>query len=133
MGLPGTSFLFKSSTSTAPSDTNNPSTYTYEVTEDKGWKNLQTSGKISQYSVVFDPANSKVTLTFQCTFSTSEGLYGTDNPTVWYGIGVGSIDITSRTPNVTSRLITRVTMGSPIQKSNSQTLIVRYNFSVVVA
>lgn len=128
----GRLFLFKSSTATAAGDSNLPSSYTMESTEDKGWMNLQTAGKITQYSAVFDPANSKVTLTFQCTFSTQQGLYGSDNPTVWYGIGVGSIDIAAAR-TATSRLLTRVTMGSPIQKSNSQTLRVRYNFSIIVA
>lgn len=133
----GRLYLFKytgsSQNTTSASDNNDPATYIYEATENKGWKNLETSGNISQYSVTFDPATSKVTLTLQVTFATTEGLYGTDNPTVWAGIGIGSSDITSRGATVTSRLITRVTMSSPIQKSNSQTLRVRYNFSIVVA
>lgn len=116
----------------AATDSDNPTNWGYETTQDKGWKDLTAANKIQSQSVTFETAPStKITLTFQVSFGPSEALYSNNTQTTWHSMGIGSIPIVALSNE--SRLVTRVKMGTGILKTNSQTLRVRYNFSIIVS
>lgn len=93
------------------------------------------ASEITSYSVTMDTSTSqkKITLVVQVTFAPLEGIFTSETTTTWYSMAIGSItDNDSQYPCTSSKLISRVLMGSGITKTQTQTLRVRYNFTIVV-
>jgi hypothetical protein len=117
--------LYLSDKSTTPDKNDNDDLTTYAVLSEA--KDLTGSGIINLKSVVFDTGNKKITMTIQVTYGPTEALAGQQSKT-WY-----SMIIAGYPTSGTSRLDSRVLMGSGVPKTNTQTLRVRYNFSIQVA
>lgn len=126
-------YLFTNSGTPTASEVDTPATYTPDIVSGNPDTGNSTklltsqSDGITYSSVTFVPSEKKITMTIQVSYGTSQGLITGQNSTQWNSMGIGSDDISGY-----SKLITRVTMGGGITKTSSQTLRVRYNFSIAV-
>lgn len=121
-------YLFQNSGTPTASEVNTISTYSPD-SNGNSTKDLNSqSDGITYSSVVFDTVNKKITMTIQVTYGPSQGLITGQSSTTWYSMGIGSTPVGGTTP----KLLSRVLMGAGITKTNSQTLRVRYNFSIIV-
>jgi len=83
---------------------------------------------ITYSNVVIETSpTSKITMTIQVTYGPADAFIPPASQTTWYSMGISSLEVSG-----TSRLLSRVLMGNGITKTSSQTLRVRYNFSIVV-
>jgi hypothetical protein len=120
--------LFQNSGTPTASESDNVSSYTPDA-NGNSTKNLSSeSDGITYSSVVIETSpTKKITMTVQVTYGPNQGLITGQTSSTWYSMGISSLEVSG-----TTKLLSRVLMGAGITKTNSQTLRVRYNFSIVV-